>query len=305
MRNSIFLQKLFSSLPKPILSSIVSSYIKIKSPYNKHKEHKRFIFDENGIPSIEYGKINDIKIGIQRNPVTISQQTMTYYKQLQKKSTNQIKEKLLNCANWLVTNSVSVKNYSLLYYNFPWPAYNLEKPWVSAMAQGQAIQALINAHKILEDEKYLETAKLLLNSFHVETTDGGITYKDNSDRWWYEEYASKKGKKSRVLNGMIFALFGIYDYYCYQKDPDAEFLFQQGIRALKNDLPRYDYGKGYSYYDLLQNPARKYHKIHVEQLSQLYKITGEEIFKTYFERWKNFDYNKNMSNLIIEDILKQ
>jgi len=104
---------------------------------------------------------------------------------------------------------------------------------------------------------------------------------------------------------MIFALFGIYDYYCYQKDSDAEFLFQQGIRALKNDLPRYDYGKGYSYYDLLHRPAVKYHKIHVEQLSQLFEITGEKIFKTYFENWKNFDYNKNMPNLIIDDILKQ
>jgi len=303
MRNSIFFKKLFSSLPKPILSSIISSYITIKRPYNKHKEQKRFIFDENGIPSIDYGKIDDIKIGIQKNPVTISQQTMTYFNQLQKKPTNQIKEKLLNCANWLVTNSVRVKNYSLLYYNFSWPTYNLEKKWVSAMAQGLAIQALIYAHKIVQDKKYINTAKLFLNSFYVETKDGGVTYKDTSDRWWYEEYASKLGKQPRVLNGMIFALFGINDYNCYQKDPDAEFLFQQGIKALKNDLPRYDYGKGYSYYDVLQRPAGKYHKIHVEQLEQLFKITGEKIFKTYFENWKNFNYNKNIPELIIDDIL--
>jgi len=303
MKNSV-LKKVLSPIPKSFLLPLISAYIKIKSPYNKQIIKRRIVFDEQGVPSVNYKPINNVKIGLQRNPVIVSQQTITYYEQFKKNNDHQIKEKLLNCANWLVTNSVLVKNYSLLYYNFPWPGYNLEKPWVSAMAQGQAIQALINAHKILEDEKYLETAKQLLNSFHVETTDGGITYKDNSDRWWYEEYASKKGKKPRVLNGMIFALFGIYDYYCYQKDPDAEFLFQQGIRALKNDLPRYNFRKGYSYYDLLQNPARKYHKIHIDQMKQLFEITREKMFKKYYDVWKSFDFNKNMHTLILDDILK-
>lgn len=144
----------------------------------------------------------------------------------------------------------------------------------------------------------------MLNSFFIETKNGGVTYKDSEERWWYEEYASTKGTKPRVLNGMVFALLGIYEFYINNKDEDAKLLFQRGMNALKNDLPTYDCGNGYSYYDVLKRPSRKYHKIHIDQMKQLFEITGEEMFKKYYDVWKSFDYNKNMPKLILDNILK-
>ena len=118
MKNSI-LKKVLSSIPKSVLFPLISAYIKIKSPYNKHKVKKRIVFDKQGVPSVNYWAINNLKIGLQRNPVIVSQQTITYYKQFKKNNDHLIKEKLLNCANWLINNSVNINNYSLLYYIFP------------------------------------------------------------------------------------------------------------------------------------------------------------------------------------------
>jgi heparosan-N-sulfate-glucuronate 5-epimerase len=59
------------------------------------------------------------------------------------------------------------------------------------MAHGLAIRAFIFAYQLIEDEKYLNAAKSLLNSFFVEVVDGGVTHKDSDSSWWYEEYASK------------------------------------------------------------------------------------------------------------------
>ena len=179
------------------------------------------------------------------------------------------------------------------------PIYSIKKPWRSAMAQGQAIQVLIRAHSITGDQKYLETANKLLNSFFVEVKNGGVTYK-SSNGWWYEEYSKEDGKKSRVLNGMNFALFSIYDYYLYTKDPKAKYLFKKGIQAVKNYLPKYEYNKNYSTYDIFKREASaRYHSIHILQLNALYRLTGERIFKNYRDRWAAFRPLSQAIRLII------
>ena len=135
-----------------------------------------------------------------------------------------LKHFFLNNVNWLVNNAVNKGNYSLLQYSFPLPIYNFEPPWFSAMANGLALQVLIKAHEITQDLKYLTAAKSLLNAFFIEVKYEGVIYKDSSNEWWYQEYASndKNAKISRVLNGMLFTVLGIYDYFEYTGDPDAE-----------------------------------------------------------------------------------
>ena len=204
----------------------------------------------------------------------------------------------LNNVNWLVNNALPKENYSLLQYNFPLPIYNLKAPWFSAMANGLAIEVLIKAHAITQDLRYLDAAKSLLNAFFIEVKHGGITYKDTPNDWWYEEYASndKNAKISRVLNGMLFAVLGIYDYYKYTNDADAKLLFDKGINSIKKEISNYN-NNGYSYYDLLGKTASwKYHQIHVNLTKQLYDLTGEPIFNEYHELWKKHN-NPSLLNI--------
>ena len=106
--------------------------------------------------------------------------------------------------------------------------------------------------------------------------------------WWYEEYASndKNTKISRVLNGILFTVLGIYDYYKYTNDAEAKLLFDKGINSIKKEISKYN-DNGYSYYDLLGMPAKDYHQTHVVLLKKLYNITGEPILIQYSDLWKN------------------
>ena len=259
----------------------------IRGVYSKFKGRTQTILDDAGIPIVDYGYIDGIYIGKQRNPVTVCQKALEYYENYEKGDKIQ-RQLFLNCANWLVDNSTPYGNYSILEYKFVWPIYDMTPPWRSGMAQAQALQVLIKAHNLTKDEKYLNTAKKLLNSFFYEVIEGGVTYKTSTDGWWYEEYADDNGKVSMVLNGMMSALLGIYDYYEYTKDTAAKYLFDQGVLGLKKNLPRYD-KNGYSYYDILGHLAgEKYHDIHIWQLQRLYEITHEEIFKKYHDRWASY-----------------
>ena len=48
------------------------------------------------------------------------------------------------------------------------------------MAQSQAIQALIKANNLTNDNRYLNISDRLLNAFFIEVKDGGVTYKIKS-----------------------------------------------------------------------------------------------------------------------------
>ncbi len=248
---------------------------------------KFIVVDEDGIPIVNYG-FNGIEyIGSQRNPVTTSQKLFVYYSDFKKTGNQKSKQLVINNANWLVTNSKVQGNYSILYNNFTWINYDMPNPWRSGMAQGQGLQALVLAHEITKNSTYLTTAQSLLNSFFVEVEDSGVTYKSPNSGWWYEEYSHENGKESRVLNGMMYSVLGIYDYYQYTNETNAKFLFDKGVEALKQDLPNYDLG-GLSNYDALGKPASKsYHNIHVNLTRELYLITNEPIFNTYYQKWAN------------------
>jgi heparosan-N-sulfate-glucuronate 5-epimerase len=251
--------------------------------------------DYYSVPWVYYATIMDGKpAGFQRNPVTTVAQANEFYDLYKSKNNESAKTFFLNNVNWLVNNAVDKGNYALLQYNFPIPHYNMQSAWYSAMANGQALQVLIKAHEITNDLRYLIAAKSLLNAFFIEVKYGGITYKDSPTDWWYEEYASssKSATNPRVLNGMLFTVIAIYDYYNYTNDPDAKLLFEKGVNSIKNDLSKFN-NNGYSYYDLVGNPAGKYHQTHVILTKKLYDLTGLAIFKEYSEFWKN--YNPSLS----------
>lgn len=183
--------------------------------------------------------------------------------------------------------------FSILQYNFPWPIYGMKPPWRSAMAQAQALNVLVRAHEITADNKYIHTAKMLLNSFFVEVKNGGVTYKTPKDGWWYELYAGDNASQPRVLNGMMYTLVALEDYYNHTRDKDSKFLFDQGIIALKKNLPLYDTNGSSGtdfYYDIMKTPNKfEYHIAVIHLLAQLYEITHEELLKAYHDKWSTFN----------------
>ena len=236
--------------------------ILFKSAYSQ----RNVTLDSSGIPIIDYGYVADTYIGPQRNPVNIAKTALQIYDKYNQTHSDIDLQMFLNNSDWLVQNAVSKGNYSVLHYNFPYLPYGMQPPWQSGLAQGRALDVLTKAHQITGNKTYIDAAKSILNAFFVEVKDGGVTLKSPKDGWWYEEYSDNDtgAKESRVLNGMIYSLLAIYNYYQYTQDPDAKFLFDQGVTALKKNLPKFEYvGGQYSTYDIVNKNTKpaslKYH----------------------------------------------
>lgn len=244
--------------------------------------------DSKGVPLFEYpGEIPSTY-----HPVVICQYAMGLFDQFAVNSytDNNIKEKFLVQANWLINNAVLKGDGAYWYFDFPDRRYGIKEPWISAMAQGEAISVLCRAYKITGNSLYLNTAKSALLPFYRYVSNGGVR-KNFKEVLLFEEYPADE--ITGVLNGFIFSLFGIYDLALTLQDGEALKLFSEGITNLKLLLKYYDLGY-WTRYDLfrfpLKNPASyTYHMLHVEQLKALYILTGENIFKEYSEKWRGYE----------------
>ena len=117
-----------------------------------------------------------------------------------------------------------------------------------------------------------------------------MLFRSDNDNLYLEEYPAFK--KNTVLNGWIFALFGIYDLFLSTSDKIYMNVFNQSFSTLIKDLEIYDAGF-WSYYDerrALASPF--YHNLHISQLDALSLVTGDESVKNRIRKWK--DYKRNL-----------
>lgn len=171
----------------------------------------------------------------------------------------------------------------------------LEPGWYSAMAQGQAMSVLTRAYTVTEDPAYLEAALRAIGPFKVRSENHGVMATFLGKFVWYEEYPTVPS--SFVLNGFIYALFGLYDLKSTCSGglgacQDAANLYNDGMVSLKRMLPLFDTGSG-TVYDLRHfslgvapNLARwDYHTTHINQLLFLGTVDEDPIFRATAERW--------------------
>ena len=86
-----------------------------------------------------------------------------------------------------------------------------------------------------------------------------------------------------MLNGHVFAMFGLYDYWHYTGNPEVARYFDGGATTvLERMMPLVRVPGGVSYYcvqaEYCQSPLWQngnYHGIHYWQLDTLARITGD------------------------------
>lgn len=237
------------------------------------------LFDTSGIPLINYGK----KIGLQYNYITIAQYALGTYELYC--DTHDIKylDKFLSLANWLVEKNIN----GSWRFSFPLELYGLKSGWISALSQGQCISVLVRAYIETKDTKYLEIARQALLYLTLPIEDGGCCYSDEEGNLFLEEFASLEAEPSFVLNGFIFAILGIYDYYRCTYDETANVLFEKCVRSLAKKLPAYDTGF-WSLYNLRDRKLASpfYHQLHIDLLKIIYRITNTSIFMEFATKWE-------------------
>ena len=256
-------------------------------PFIEKAEYRAHL-DDSGIPLLDYHGA----IGLQYNPIAIAQYGLGNYNLYQRTGLEEYREKLTLAADWLkdnlAENSFGVPVW-MHHFDFEYQE-GLYAPWYSGLAQGQGISVLLRAYQLTRNEEYLKAAEKAFLSFQLPVREGGVVSQDENGYLWIEEYLVSP--PTHVLNGFIWALWGVYDYYLLTKDETAQEVYQAALRTLADNLQCYDIGY-WSLYDLsllrlkmIASPF--YHRLHIVQLRVMYQLTGEEVFKRFADRWVSY-----------------
>ena len=252
------------------------------------KADYRGAYDSAGIPQLDYHG----KIGRQYNPIAIAQYGLGNYNLFRREGDPERRKKLFLTADWLCDH-LEQNTHGLAVWNhhFDWEYRDmLRAPWYSALAQGQGISLLVRAHKESCESRYLDAAQRVLVSFKRPIAEGGVSFTDERGDLWFEEYIVSP--PTHILNGFIWASWGIYDYALATGDASARELFSRAVKTLVNNLDRYDLGF-WSLYEqsgtLLPMVASAfYHRLHIVQLRVMHRLTGEEAFGHVADRWDGY-----------------
>ena len=245
-------------------------------------------YDSYGIPMLNYHGA----VGLQYNPIAIAQYGLGNYNLFRRTGEAERRRKFLAVADWLVAN-LEQNSAGLWVWNhhFDWEYRTpLKAPWYSALAQGQGISLLVRAHKETEDHSYQEAASKALETFQRGVDDGGVTYTDEKGRLWFEETIVIP--PTHILNGFLWASWGIYDYYLHTRNLQVFALFSEAAGTLRDNLSKYDAG----YWSIYEQSGTKmkmlaspfYHALHIVQLEIMHTLTGERIFAAYATRWRHY-----------------
>ncbi|HEX5316916.1 MAG TPA: D-glucuronyl C5-epimerase family protein, partial [Candidatus Kapabacteria bacterium] len=224
------------------------------------------IHDAHGIPMLNYHG----EIGPQYNPISIAQGGLGHFNLFLQTQSVERRNKFILAADWLCARlEQNAHGVWVWNHEFDWEYRTpLKAPWYSGLAQGQGISLLVRAFQQTCEKKYLDCANRAFESFLKPMSEGGVTFFDTRGDIWFEEYIVSP--PTHILNGFIWAAWGIYDYFLATQNHDALSLFQSAVNTLRNNLNRYDLGF-WSLYEqsgtLLPMVASPfYHRLHIVQL---------------------------------------
>lgn len=235
--------------------------------------------DQDGIPQYEHkGQVDYL-------PVLASLIALGHCDRYRRSGDAGDRAALIRIARWFVQSQTGDGRWLT---PFPMPKYGLDAPFTSAMAQGMGISTLVRAYLLEKHEDFVMAARKGLAVFEVPVAAGGVRTETGGEVF-YEEYPSDP--PHHVLNGFIYAVWGLWDLVRLENNAEAKNLWDAGLSTLTAWLPRFDMGYWSRYHisDGMENPATiPYHKLHIEQLKVMYHITADRAFEEFANRWEGY-----------------
>jgi heparosan-N-sulfate-glucuronate 5-epimerase len=245
-------------------------------------------FDPSGIPMLDYRGV----LGLQYNPIAIAQYGLGNFNLFLQTGDAGRRRKFLRASDWLVTNlEVNAAGLAVWHHHFDWEyRTTLTAPWYSGLAQGQGISLLVRAATEARDGAYLEAAQRAFVSLQKTVEQGGVLFEDEHGHVWIEEYVVSP--PTHILNGFMWAMWGVYDYWLATGDSAAKRLFDRSMETLTAHLRDYDTG----FWSLYEQSGTRmkmlasafYHRLHITQLKVLWRLTGDEVFARFAEKWEGY-----------------
>ena len=256
----------------------VFSCSEIKGYYNNLTE--KVLRDKENIDVVDYiPKFQTEKGKIVLFPIAIFQYGLGCYDLYLTTKNDLYLKKFFTCVQWAMDNQLDNGAFDCMFFIYPNNPY-------SAMCQGEAISLLIRAFVQTGEEKYYQAAQRALEFMLIPLNEGGTTKYEN-DKIILMEYTHLPV----VMNGWIFALFGLFDWTLVCKEEKYKTIFKQGMQTLADSLKNFDCGYWTKYDEDKKIASPFYHNLHIAQMEALQQITGEQIFGEYATRWRKYQKN--------------
>ncbi|MDP9821627.1 D-glucuronyl C5-epimerase family protein [Nocardioides massiliensis] len=198
----------------------------------------------------------------------------------------------------LLTMAEPVGDADYYPYPFDFPLggrveHTLPTPWWSAMAQGQVLSLFVRLFEETGEQRWRDAADRTFRSLDDEgpREQPWSAYVDPEGYFWFEEYAGEL-EPLLVLNGHMFAMFGVWDYWNLTGSEQAVELFDAGATTLAYYLPAFREPQGVSWYcirmplcgeESWQN--EKYHGIVTTQMRFVADMVDAEEFDQFADQF--------------------
>lgn len=222
------------------------------------------------------------------HPTTIGEYALAHWNAYLARQAEHHKEAFLVQVRWLVAHEQRLTSEAGGWpIPFPSRTYHAQAPWLSAMTQGIGVSVLVRAYQLAQEQEFLHVARRALRPFEADIRAGGVCASIGQEGIFFEEVAVYPA--AHILNGALFAFFGLYDYLALTQDANIAALIQHGLMTLHSLLDAFDLGY-WSRYDLLHgHPAPHfYHDLHILLLQALASYSGCAHCAAMSERWARY-----------------
>lgn len=232
-----------------------------------------------GLPVDSFGELNDWVIEVAQAALGFWQRRL---------EGEEVDAEFLFLADWLLEHRSEEDEGVVWWIDLEVPKYGKRPGWISAMGQGQAISVLLRAELLTGGEIYGEVARRAFAALRRPVSAGG-TQSEIDGHPVLEEYPAER--PCAVLNGWIFALFGVHELAVATGNREARDLFGRSAAGLVELLPRYDTGwwSLYSLYPHGRPDLAKpfYQRLHPELLDALALLHPDPRLGQYAQRWRD------------------
>lgn len=251
-------------------------------------------YDSEGIIMYDYGQ----KIDLQYNPLFISNDAISFYNDyygypVEYRQNPEYIKFFYKYIDWLADNSTFQNGIGrLVPYNFD-SDLGGKAPWYSAITQARVAKAFTLAYKESGDEKYLRYTHELLQPLFIDISKGGLLHSEENI-YFFEEYINPP---DHSLNGHMSVILNLFEVNEVLDDNEIKQWIERGTQSLITVLPLYEMyndmafadkslqGGNFDNFVPSETFMRSYDQIHIYYFEQLYKWTGNEIFKDYFYKY--------------------
>lgn len=209
-------------------------------------------------------------------------------------------ERFREVCNALASSAVEDGEALVWLYRVADRKYHVPPPTISSLSQAQAASVLVRRHLLDGDPLHAELARRAARPLLQDAAPTVVARLAEGPA--LEE--SPSDPPSLILNGWIYALWGLRDLALGLGDGEAAEMLKGSTDCLTRALPRYDAGwwSRYSLYPHRLPDLAKlfYHRLHVDQLEVMYLLTSNEAFRATAERWRRYDTPVHRIRLVVQ-----